>query len=275
MPELPEVETVRRTLLPQIKNKKIIGIEIPYDKIVQNNPDEFKKNVIGETFLDIDRTGKYLIFRLTNNKSIVSHLRMEGKYHVVPTDSPINKHEHLMYQFEDGTSLRYQDTRKFGRLELVETGTENVVTGIKNLGPEPNSAGFTLKYFTAALKKRKKNIKNAILDQTLVAGLGNIYVDEVLWMSEIHPLQPANTIPTKKIKKLYQAINEEIALAIENHGTTVKSYLDASGHAGNFQNFLHAYSRGGEKCERCGTILEKIKVNGRGTVFCPHDQVLS
>lgn len=275
MPELPEVETVRRTLLPQIKNKKIAAINIPYEKIIVGDPNEFQQQLVGETFLDIDRMGKYLVFRLTNNKSIVSHLRMEGKYHVVATNSPINKHEHLIYEFADGTSLRYQDTRKFGRLQLVETGFETTETGIKNLGPEPNTAAFTMEYFVEALKKRKKNIKNAILDQTLVAGLGNIYVDEVLWMSEIHPLTPANEISLKKAQKLYQAINEEIALAIENHGTTVKSYVDASGHAGSFQSLLHAYSRAGEKCERCGTILEKIKVNGRGTVFCPHDQVLS
>lgn len=274
MPELPEVETVRRTLLPQIQNKKIAAIKPLYDKIIVGDPTAFVQGLVGETFVDIDRMGKYLVFRLTNDKTVVSHLRMEGKYRVVPTETPIEKHEHLIFEFGDGTSLRYADVRKFGRLQLVETGTERVVTGIKNLGPEPNSPEFTLEQFTQDLQKRKKNIKNALLDQTLVSGLGNIYVDEVLWLAQIHPLKPANEIETTKIAALYQAINDVIARAIESHGTTVKSYLDASGHAGNFQSQLHAYSRGGEACDRCGTILEKIKVNGRGTVFCPHCQVL-
>lgn len=273
MPELPEVETVRKSLITQIKNKKIKKIVIPYTGIIVGDAQEFIARLEGETFLDVERKGKYLVFRFTNDKTVVSHLRMEGKYHVVPTDTPFDKHEHLAYQLTDGTDLRYADVRKFGRLQLVETGTEEVVTGISKLGPEPNSAAFTQKYFFAGLNQRKKNIKNVLLDQSLVTGLGNIYVDEVLWLSKIHPLTPANQIDSAEAAELFAAINEEIALAIKNHGTTVFTYLDASGHAGSMQNYLHAYSHGGEPCERCGTTMEKIKVSGRGTVFCPHCQV--
>lgn len=274
MPELPEVETVRKSLIPQIKNKTIKDIKIPYEAIVVGDAQEFINSLRGETFIDVDRFGKYLVFRLTNDKSVVSHLRMEGKYHIVPQKTPLDKHEHLVYELTDGTDLRYADVRKFGRLQLVETGTEAVVTGISKLGPEPNSAAFTLDYFEAGLKTRKKNIKNVLLDQGLVTGLGNIYVDEVLWLSKIHPLTPANKLEHAEIAELFTAINEEITLAIQNHGTTVFTYLDASGHAGSMQNHLHAYSHGNEPCERCGTIMEKIKVSGRGTVFCPHCQVV-
>lgn len=274
MPELPEVETVRRTLLPQILGKTIKKVDALYDKIIVGDVSAFKKALKGETFEAIDRIGKYLLFRLSDNKTIVSHLRMEGKYRVLPKSEPIAKHEHIIFELTDGETLRFADVRKFGRMQLVETGTERVVTGISKLGPEPNSAEFTLAYLTEGLHKRKKNIKNVLLDQNLVAGLGNIYVDEVLWESKIHPLTPANEIPTKKIKPLFESINHEIAIAIENHGTTVRSYQDASGHAGNFQQFLHAYGRAGESCDRCGTILEKIKVSGRGTVFCPKEQVV-
>lgn len=205
---------------------------------------------------------------------MVSHLRMEGKYHLVAADSPKQKHEHVEFIFTDGTALRYDDVRKFGRMHLVETGTERQTTGIKHLGPEPNTSEFSLKYFTEALSKKKKNIKNALLDQTIVCGLGNIYVDEVLWQSKIHPLSSAKSIPANKVADLYQNINDTIALATKERGTTVHTYLDANGNVGGYQNMLQVYGHAGEECNNCGIILEKIKVNGRGTTFCPHCQVL-
>ena len=271
---MPEVETVRRTLIPLIKGKTIKNVILWYPKIVSTDHKEFETKVKGKKVLDVDRYAKYLLIRLSDNLTIVSHLRMEGKYHLVAADAPKDKHDHVQFEFTDETALRYNDVRKFGRMQLVETGTERQTTGLSKLGVEPNSVEFTDQYFISALSKKKKNIKNTLLDQTIVAGLGNIYVDEVLWQSKIHPLSNADKIPVKKVKELRKNINSEITLAIEKRGTTVHTYLDASGKEGGFQEFLQVYGHAGDKCQRCGTILEKIKINGRGTVFCPKCQVI-
>ena len=206
--------------------------------------------------------------------TIVSHLRMEGKYHLTTPEAPKDKHDHVEFIFTDGTALRYNDVRKFGRMQLILTGTERQVTGIGKLGPEPNTPEFSEQYFLSSLKRKKKNIKNVLLDQTVVAGLGNIYVDETLWQSKIHPLSLANKIPADKVEDLRKNINETIKIATEKRGTTVHSYLDANGEVGGYQKMLQVYGHAGEACPRCGTTFEKIKVSGRGTTFCPHCQVI-
>ncbi|QNQ81975.1 DNA-formamidopyrimidine glycosylase [Lactobacillus sp. PV037] len=273
MPEMPEVETVRRTLDPLMRNKTIKQVIVWYPKIVTGDVETFKKTLQGKKIIKVDRYGKYLLIRLSDDMTLVSHLRMEGKYHVTAPDAAKNKHEHVEFLFNDGTAIRYQDVRKFGRMQLVITGTERQTTGIKNLGPEPNTSEFTVDYFAKQLARKKKNIKNALLDQSIVAGLGNIYVDEVLWRSQIHPLSKSSAITQAKVRKLHDNINEIIALAIEKRGTTVHTFLDADGKVGEFQKLLQVYGRAGKKCTRCGTTLKKIKVNGRGTTYCPHCQV--
>lgn len=274
MPEMPEVETVRRTLLPLIKGKIIKKVTLWYPKIVKTDHQKFIHELPGKKIIDINRYAKYLLIRLSNNLTIVSHLRMEGKYHLTWPNVAKDKHDHVQFSFTDGMALRYNDVRKFGRMQLVVTGTEKQTTGIGKLGFEPNSSKFTAEYFISALKKKKKNIKNSLLDQTIVAGLGNIYVDEVLWQSKINPLSLANKLPVAQIVELRQNINNEISQAIKMHGTTVHTYLDANGHAGNFQKMLQVYGHAGEKCPRCKTNLEKIKVGGRGTTLCPKCQVI-
>ena len=274
MPEMPEVETVRRSLLPLVKGKTIKKVTLWYPNIVDTDQDKFIQELPGKKIINVDRYAKYLLFRLSDNLTIVSHLRMEGKYHLVNSDIPKDKHDHVELKFTDGTALRYNDVRKFGRMELIVTGTERQTTGIGKLGLEPNSSEFTVSYLINKLHSKKKNIKNAILDQTIVAGLGNIYVDEVLWQSKIHPLSISKAIPAEQIKILYQKINNEIAQAIDLRGTTVHTYLDANGDEGGFQDYLKVYGHSGEACIRCGTLLEKIKVNGRGTTFCPNCQVM-
>lgn len=274
MPEMPEVETVRRSLIPLVKGKTIKQVTLWYPNIVSSDQQEFIEKLPGKKIIDIDRYAKYLLFRLSDDLTIVSHLRMEGKYHLVAADAPKDKHDHVQFEFTDGSALRYNDVRKFGRMQLIATGTERQTTSIGKLGLEPNSPEFTLEYLDKKLKTKKKNIKNSLLDQTVVAGLGNIYVDEVLWQSKIHPLSVANKIPQDKIKLLHNNINTEITNAIKLHGTTVHTYLDANGQTGGFQEHLRVYGHAGEKCANCGTILEKIKVSGRGTTFCPKCQVI-
>ena len=274
MPEMPEVETVRRTLLPLIKGKTIKEVTVWYPKIITGDAKEFARQLTGKKIENIDRYAKYLLIRLSDNLTIVSHLRMEGKYRLVKINTKKDKHDHVQIVFKDNSALRYNDVRKFGRMQLIKTGTEREKTGIGKLGVEPNSTAFTVSYLQNGLARKKKNIKNTLLDQSIVAGLGNIYVDEVLWETNIHPLSQANTIPAEKIVQLHDNINSLIELAIAERGTTIHTYLDANGKTGGFQKMLQVYGHKGEPCVRCGTPLEKIKVNGRGTTFCPKCQVI-
>ncbi|AWN33702.1 MULTISPECIES: bifunctional DNA-formamidopyrimidine glycosylase/DNA-(apurinic or apyrimidinic site) lyase [Lactobacillus] len=274
MPEMPEVETVRRTLLPLIKGKTIKEVTVWYPKIITGDAKEFKRQLVGKKITTIDRYAKYLLIRLSGNLTVVSHLRMEGKYRLVKINTKKDKHDHVQIVFSDNSALRYNDVRKFGRMQLIKTGTEKEKTGISKLGAEPNSAAFTVSYLQNGLARKKKNIKNTLLDQSVVAGLGNIYVDEVLWETKIHPLSQANTIPAEKVAQLHDNINSLIELAIAERGTTIHTYLDANGKTGGFQKMLQVYGHKGEPCVRCGTPLEKIKVNGRGTTFCPECQVI-
>ncbi|GAF39638.1 formamidopyrimidine-DNA glycosylase [Agrilactobacillus composti DSM 18527 = JCM 14202] len=274
MPELPEVETVRKGLLALVQDKKIATVDVYWSKIITNDTAKFQKALQGKVIKTIDRRGKYLLFRFSDNLTMVSHLRMEGKYHLDTAATPIDKHTHVVFNFTDGTQLRYADVRKFGRMTLGLTGFEQSLSGIAALGPEPLSKAFTITGFTQALKKHHKNIKAVLLDQHTVAGLGNIYCDEVLWLCKIHPLQPADTLTADEIKALHAAIQTELRTAIAAGGTTIRSYVDASGQQGHFQLQLHVYGREGQPCERCGTIIEKFKVAGRGTHICPKEQQL-
>lgn len=273
MPEMPEVETVRRTLTPLAVGKTIKRVDVWYDKVIVGDVKSFQQQLKGKTIEKIDRYGKYLLFRL-GDLTIVSHLRMEGKYRLITADAPREKHEHLQFIFTDGSALRYDDVRKFGRLQLVETGTERIVTGIKHLGPEALSPEFTEDYFAKALKNKTKKIKNLLLDQTVVAGLGNIYVDEVLWQAKINPVAESKDLTKQQVQDLYEAINSTIKEATKLGGTTVHSFLNAEGQAGGYQDRLEVYGRAGEDCLRCGGKLVKIKVNGRGTTYCPNCQRL-
>lgn len=274
MPELPEVETVRRGLNRLVKGATIASIDVHWPKIINNDIESFKSRLAHQTIETIDRRGKYLLFRFSNGLTMVSHLRMEGKYNVVPQNEGQTKHTHVVFHLTDQRDLLYNDTRKFGRMTLVPTGEEMTVGGLKTMGPEPVADQLTVAYLTAILSKSKKMIKPLLLDQSKIAGIGNIYADETLWMSKIHPMRPANSLTEEEISDLRQNIIDEMAMAIKGHGTTVHSFSTAFGEAGQFQNHLHVYGREGEPCERCGIIIEKIKVAQRGTHFCPHEQQL-
>ena len=263
MPEMPEVETVRRTLRPLVVGKTIDHVDIWYDKVITGDPETFKKELKGKTFSAVDRYAKFLLFRL-GDLTVVSHLRMEGKYHLTTWDAPVDKHEHLQFAFTDGSSLRYADVRKFGRLQLVETGTEFQVTGLKNLGVEANSPEFSLDYFEKGLKKRSMNIKSLLMSQNLVAGLGNIYVDEVLWQSRINPLTPANELTKDQVKQLHSAINETIEEATKYGGTTVHSFLNAEGGSGHYQEKLKVFLSGTDRRDCHGQVDRQPDIKRAG-----------
>ncbi|WP_203642760.1 bifunctional DNA-formamidopyrimidine glycosylase/DNA-(apurinic or apyrimidinic site) lyase [Levilactobacillus andaensis] len=275
MPELPEVETVRRGLNRLVAGATIDHVEVFYPKMVTPDRDEFTAELIGRQIERIDRRGKYLLFRFSGDLTMVSHLRMEGKYDVQPEGSSVTKHTHVVFHLKDDRELRYTDTRKFGRMQLVPTGQEaEAMPSLAKMGPEPTEETLTLAYMQTIFGKSHKVVKPFLLDQSRIAGLGNIYADEVLWLSKINPLTPANELTEAQLETLRQSIIEEMALAIQGHGTTVHSFSTAFGEAGQFQNHLHVYGREGEPCERCGTEIEKIKVAQRGTHFCPKCQPL-
>ncbi|WP_125765823.1 bifunctional DNA-formamidopyrimidine glycosylase/DNA-(apurinic or apyrimidinic site) lyase [Levilactobacillus mulengensis] len=273
MPELPEVETVRRGLTSLVAGATIDHVDVFYRKMVTPDAEVFTAELIGRKIERIDRRGKYLLFRFSGELTMVSHLRMEGKYDVQPQGSPVIKHTHVIFYLTDGRELRYNDTRKFGRMQLVPTGDEaTALPSLGKLGPEPTDEALTLAYMQQIFGKSHKVVKPFLLDQSKIAGLGNIYVDEVLWLSKINPLTPADELSTDQLATLRRNIIDELAQAIKGHGTTVHSFSTAFGETGQFQNHLHVYGREGEPCERCGTEIVKIKVAQRGTHYCPHCQ---
>lgn len=273
MPELPEVETVRKGLEQLVVGKTVEQVTVLWPKIIESPSVElFDLQLTGQSIEKIERRGKFLIFKFSQ-ADLISHLRMEGKYEVHHKGEPVAKHTHVIFSFTDGTELRYLDVRKFGRMVLVEKNQGNQYKGITLLGPEPIPTEFKLPEFAQGLAKHHKAIKPLLLDQRLVTGLGNIYVDEALWESQIHPEQSADTLQPKEVDRLYHAIIDVLDRAVAAGGTTIRSYLNALGEAGTFQVSLNVYGQTGKPCPRCGTPIKKIKVAQRGTHFCPTCQI--
>ena len=271
MPELPEVETVRRGLEKLILGKKITSIDIRYPKMIKTDLDQFQKELPGQVVKSMGRRGKYLLFYLTD-KVLISHLRMEGKYFYYPDQVPERKHAHVFFQFEDGGTLVYEDVRKFGTMELLAPELLDAYFVSKKLGPEPTEQDFDLEIFIGALKKSKKPIKSHLLDQTLVAGLGNIYVDEVLWRAKVHPSRLSNSLTAQEARKVHDETIKVLGKAVEKGGSTIRTYTNAFGEDGTMQDFHQVYDKMGQACARCGTIIEKCQLGGRGTHFCPQCQ---
>lgn len=273
MPELPEVETVRRTLEKLVLHKQIETVSVYWPKIIKNplEVDQFTDALRGETILEIGRRGKFLII-YTDRYALVSHLRMEGRYGLYGKEEPYDKHTHVIFHFSDDTELRYRDVRKFGTMHLYQKGKEFQYPPLSGLGPEPFTEGFTKKYLEKALKKTSRKIKPALLDQKLLVGLGNIYVDEALFRAGVHPERVASSLSRKEISSLHKEIVETLKEAVQLGGSTIRSYVNSQGEMGMFQLELYAYGRKGEACKKCGTPMEKIVVGGRGTHFCPHCQ---
>ena len=271
MPELPEVETVRRGLEKLILGKKILNIEIRYPKMIKTDLNQFQKELPGQVIQSMGRRGKYLLFNL-RDKVLISHLRMEGKYFYYPDEIPERKHAHILVHFEDGTTLVYEDVRKFGTMELLAPELLDSYFISKKLGPEPTDQDFDLGRFKLALKKSKKPIKSHLLDQTLVAGLGNIYVDEVLWRAKVHPSRTSNSLTAQEARKVHDETINVLGQAVEKGGSTIRTYTNAFGEDGTMQEFHQVYDKAGQACSRCETIIEKIQLGGRGTHFCPKCQ---
>ncbi len=292
MPELPEVETVRQDLRERLLNKKIKNVTVLNIKTVSGSSEDFISNLSGSFFVDILRRGKLLIFKLKrSNLFLLTHLKMTGQLiyssggeisvggHSLPSDSynkavggalP-NKHTRIIINFSDKSSLFFNDLRKFGYMKIVNQDDLDKFIA-KNYGPEPLENNFIFSDFFLKLKKRNRNIKSVLLDQKILAGLGNIYVDEVLFASGVRPMRLASTLTKKEVSKIYEETRRILNLAISHRGTTFSNYVDSKGHSGNFSKELKVYGRGKEKCLKCSSAIIKTKIAGRGTHYCSNCQ---
>lgn len=267
MPELPEVETVKNVLKKDLINLKIVNVLVNYEPMIKTNVDEFKKNLIGEIILDIKRYGKWLVFE-TTNFCLVSHLRMEGKYYYTD-DSKIDKHIHVIIEFNNHKYLKYKDTRKFGVMYLVKKDKLFIDTPLNKLGPEPFSDKVNVFYLKEKFQVNKP-IKTVLLDQEIMSGLGNIYDDEVLFKSRIHPLKKAKSLTDLEINNIIESSRSILSEAIKLGGTTIRSYTSSLGVEGSYQDKLLVHTK--EICKVCKNKIKVIKVGGRSTYYCPNCQ---
>lgn len=274
MPELPEVETMRKSLVELVGHKTIESVTVRVPKIIQQpiEVEQFQDALKGQKIENVDRLGKFLIF-LLNDYSLVSHLRMEGNYRLTETGVELGKHDHIIFHFTDGTELRYNDVRKFGTMHLFNKGEERQELPLLKLGPEPFSNECTNDYLAKRLARTTRMIKPVLLDQTIVTGLGNIYVDEVLYQAKVHPNRKANELSREEIELIRQYASEILLASIEAGGSSVNTYMNSHGQSGTFQDQLKVYGKTSDPCERCMTPIEKIQLGGRGTHFCPNCQI--
>lgn len=282
MPELPEVETVRMQLKHKILGKIISGVEVFHNKSVIHDG-EIEDTLVGKKFADIDRVGKLMIFSFVGEKNLfmLAHLKMTGQFFYLDSDGAVGgghsvtaadldlpgRHTRVTFHFTDHTSLHFNDMRIFGYLKLTDAA--GVAVAKNRFGPEPIHPEFDIESFYKKLKKRKTPIKAALLDQTFVAGLGNIYVDEALWRAKIRPTRRADRVTKKEATTLCKVAGDVMNESIAVGGTTFQHFVDTGGDNGNFTDYLEVFGQQRKPCSRCGAIIKKIRCAGRGTHFCP------
>jgi len=268
MPELPEVETIRRTLAEHVRDIKIEEIKLIWPAAVCGWEDKaFEDLVTGRRIKTVDRRGKYLMILLDEDLTLIAHMRMTGRLNYYPDHQEPEKHTHVVFRLERG-ELHFSDVRKFGRIQAIPTPLRFSESSLGKLGPEPLDAEFTPEVLKERFWKKKLSVKAALLDQHVLAGLGNIYVDESLFRAGISPGRGVDTLSEEEISKLHQAIQNVLQAGIDAQGTSFRDYRDANGEKGSFQQSLQVYGRGGEPCQVCGQTLERKRLAGRTTVYC-------
>ena len=269
MPELPEVETIRSALEPLLAGRRIVRAEIFDHRLtLPEPPDAVAQQLVGERIAAVDRRGKYLLLRFESGRVLLIHLRMTGGMRAGALAG--DPHRRALVTLDDGSQVAYRDLRRFGTWLLVDP--EDVVPYLaKRLGREPLERGFGLE----RLAGRRAPVKAAILDQRTVPGLGNIYADEALWRARVHPLRPAGSLTDEEVKRLRRGIRDALRMGIARQGSTLRDYAAPDGSSGSMQREFKVYGRGGEPCDRCGTPIEKTRVAGRGTWYCPVCQAVS
>ena len=271
MPELPEVETVSRDLRRLLQGAEVAAVSVLWTRSVAlPSVEEFIRTLPGRRILDVGRRGKFVVLCLSGEMTLLIHLRMSGQLRIESAEETAERYARVIFSMADGRRLVFSDPRKFGRVYL----TEDSETVIGSLGPEPLSSTFTLGDFAGRLSSRRGALKPLLLQQGFLAGLGNIYVDEALFVARLHPLRRANTLTGPEVQQLYVAIRRVLQEAVDNRGTTLSDarYRDAEGRPGHNRENLRVYRRGGEPCVQCGAPIERVVVSGRGTHLCPKCQ---
>ncbi len=264
MPELPEVETIKRELEPHVVGRELTAVNICDTKIVAHlSPKILKDRITGKRIESLKRRGKYLLFRLSSGDYLIIHLRMSGAILLNP-QQPL-PHTRLILRLDDGTELVFTDRRRLGIVSL--TDSEKPVED--KLGPEPLKPHFTAEEFANRLQRRKAPIKAVLLDQKVIAGIGNMYADEALFKAGIHPLRPANSLSLQETERLHTAIISTLRSAIKNKGASVETYLRPNGETGTAHFHFKVAHRGGRPCPTCGTPIQRLPIRNRGSYFCP------
>ncbi len=303
MPELPEVQTVVSDLKRKVVGRKITGLWFDWPKMLKDPLDQqrnavahkhvkvFQKVIIGKKILDVRRRAKNILIYLSGDLLMLIHLKMTGHLlvgkwkidgkKVIPiepkeiVDDPYNKYIHVIFSLDNGKMLGFSDVRKFGKIVLGTVGQIENLPEIKNLGPEPLDKSFTLEKFKATIRQAHgKKIKQVLMDPQVIAGIGNIYSDDILWQSKIHPLRPANKLGNQELGSLYKAIRKVLEKALKLRGTSFSDFRDTGGKEGYYADYRLVYQREDEPCRRCGTKITRIKISGRSAHFCSRCQKL-
>lgn len=269
MPELPEVETIRRDLEGYILGQRILEVEVLWPRTVRGmSPGEFRARLVGQRIEALGRRGKHLVLDLSGGERLIIHLMMSGRLLVEERRVFPGKYDRVLFRLEGGLCLRFRDVRKFGWMALVEDTEEFLA----HLGPEPLGEGFTEEALAELLNGRRGQLKPLLLDQRFLAGVGNLYADEALFAAGLHPCRRADSLTEEEIDCLWRAIRWALKEGIEDRGSSFTSYRDARGRRGRHQEHLSVYARRGQPCPRCGAPIERMVVGGRGTHFCPNCQ---
>jgi formamidopyrimidine-DNA glycosylase len=275
MPELPEVETIARELRPLLLDARIIGAWWDWPAVIRHPaPAEFEAAVAGRSVLDVTRRAKWLLLELSNDAVLAIQVKMTGQLFVMPADAPRDRHVHFLLRFAGGQELRMRDVRKFGRVGVYRRDEAGLIRGADEVrelfaehGPEPLADELTLRAFRRLLRARRGRLKPLLLDQSFLAGIGNIYADEALWRARLHPLRRVSSLRPRDERALYEAIRSSLAEAVERRGSSVDDYTAPEGD-GEMQEYLRSYGRTGLPCPRCGRPIRRIVLGARGTHFC-------
>ena len=266
MPELPEVETIKNELLPHVVGRTVTGVTLFWDRIVRSpSVDEFVSGVVGQEITGLTRRGKYLFFSLSSGELLVMHMKMTGSLLIDPADDRFTR---AILYLDNGKELHFWDPRKFGVMWLAENDNDVV----SKLGPEPLEDGFTAGVLARLLQKRTAPIKPVLLDQSVIAGIGNMYADEALFDSKLHPLKPAGKLSDDEINRLYTSIIKVLRKALYKKGASVRNYIRPDGNPGTAHDEFNVAHGVGKDCPNCGTPIQRIVVRGRGTYLCPNCQ---
>ena len=273
MPELPEVETVRRVLRAQLPGARFgRSTVLSPEAAAHPGAEDFCRALEGRAVEEVERRGKFLVFRLGGGARLVVHLRMTGRVLLCPASYPPERHTRAVMAVSGGRELRFCDQRRFGRLWLLLPGERDVYSGMENLGPEPFDPALTAEYLRSALGRRRRAVKECLMEQEAVAGIGNIYSDEILFAARIHPARAANTLSAEEWGRLAAAIPERLACFIEKNAISAEDYLATKGQEYRNTPYLQVYGHEGDPCPACGATLRRMVIGGRSSVFCPRCQ---